>query len=394
MLYDPTSTSPLPSMMKGVEYTLPGTEKSHKEFFITEDGIAGAGYETFISVFRRYQCKAGCEVCYIQDRWVGADGVDYFPNYVPDTIDADLERRILSAFDHFQHVSTIDDTYFVKHKYPHLFEFYKKHSHRINLTSMTDMAILQQYRMAVHEIDWRAVYDITISDTFIQKNSVFQAVLRALEELHDKYKLTKVRIIISSDPTINRDNMIKLIRWAKDHGIYISGTNDNRGDWFFANEIMKMIDHQEVCYVVHDQELHQIYTEVTHLMLDRWVVSFYQSTQDDDVSFFQLGDEFEPDKWLEALLHEKLRQYKHSSTTIPRTENNAPYVDYFTYIAENLILHPDWNFIPKIAFNKGSYVYYNKLAQTTFTDTPMGLVRTSAVINNEHIVPIYSFQQS
>lgn len=393
MKYDPTHKSPDPAVMKTVEYEF-NNVTNYKEFFITQDGIAGAGYETFISVFRRYQCKAGCDVCYIQDRWVDQDGNDYFSKYVPDQITEVMESRILDAFDHFQHVSTIDDTFFVKHKYPDLFEFYKRHCHRINLTSMTDMALLQQTRIAIHDLDYKAVYDITVSDTFIQPNTVFDAVVRCLEELHEKYKLTKLRVIISTDPTINRTNMIKLLTWAKHKGIYLSGSNDNQGDWFFVNELMKMVDHQETMSVVYKQELHQIYSEVTHLMLDRWVVSFYQSTQDSDESFYQLTDTFNPEKWLEALLNEKLRQYTNSRNVIVPDDNNANYVRYFNYIADNLIIHPDWNFIPKVAFNKGSGVYYNKLALTNFTDTPMGLIRTSTLTNNHPIIPIYSFRQS
>jgi hypothetical protein len=167
---------------------------------------------------------------------------------------------------------------------------------------------------------------------------------------------------------------------------------DNQGKWFSTTDVMKMFDHEESAYVVYEKELHQIYTEVTHLMLDRWVVSFYESTQDADLSFYQLDSKFKPDVWLESLLRHKKQHYDRSRNVMVKDENNAKYIDFFNYIADNLIIHDGWNFIPKVMFNYQSRLYYAKLISYGFTDTPMGLIRTSALTNGSGVVPIYSFK--
>lgn len=381
-----------PAEMKQQEYDF-STVTNFKEFFITCDGISRAGYDTFISVFRRYKCEAGCDVCYIRDRWIDKDGREYFSKYIPDAITDEMETRILNAFDHFQTVATIDDLFFVKNKHPDLFEFYKRNSKRVNLTSMTDMALIQQTHIALHDLDFNSIYDVTISDTFVQNPAIFTAVVRNLEALTEKYTLVKLRFIISTDPTVDRTNVAKLVAWAKNRGIYTTGSNDNQGgNWFFVNKILDMVDHKETAYTVSGQELHQIYTEVTHLMLDRWVVSFYQSTQDEDLSFYKLDSKFKPDAWLESLLREKLRQYDHSRTVMVRDANNANYFDYFTYIADNVTIHSNWNFIPRVMFDQRSSNYYHKLAENGFVETPLGLLRAT-VTNNDTIVPIYSFSK-
>lgn len=386
-----TQSQLIPGRMKQVEYNF-DTVSNFKEFFITEDGISNSGYETFISVFRRYTCHAGCDVCYIADRWVGPDGTDYFTKYVPDSITDVMEQRILDAFSHFTIVSTIDDLRYVKTQHPQLFEFYKRHSDKMNLTSMTDMSFLQQTPIALNDLNFISIYDITFSDYFLQKPKVCKAVLENLEALNDRYPLVKLRFIFSTDPTVDRSGIKRVISWAKDRGIYTSGTLDNRGTWFVNHNLMDLMDNKETCYMVDNNELHQIYTEVVHLMFDRWVVSFYQSTQDEDVSFYQLTDKFRPDDWLEAHVRLKIRLYSESARTIVRTDKNASYCDYFDYVANNVRVNDNWNFIPTIMMNKRSNNMHQGLLRCGFVETPLGIVRSSALQNREQIIPLYSFK--
>lgn len=381
-----------PAAMRSMEYVAADLSNP-KDFFIREDGISNSGYETFISVFQRYRCEAGCEVCYIQDRWILPDGTDYFGKYSTPHMDPAHEARILDTFSYFTTVSTIDDLFFIKHKYPGLFEFYKRHSNKMNLTSMTDMAVIQQTELACTELDFKSVYDITFSDTFLAKTKIADAVIKRLDQLNERYPMVKVRFIVTSDPTIDRTGIKRVIQWAKDHGIYTMGALDNRVRWGYANEIMKMMDHEESAYITDDHnELHQVYTEVTHMMYDRWVVSFYESTQDVDHSFYRLGDTFKPDEWLESHVRHKLKLYADSAVRVGRNELTHQYVDYFKYVVENVRVNDNWNFIPTIMMNKRSNNMHQGLLRHGFIETPYGLFRKSAMESGAKPIPIYSFK--
>jgi hypothetical protein len=82
---------------------------------------------------------------------------------------------------------------------------------------MTDMALIQQTPIALNDLDFNSMYDITISDTFIQKNSIYKAVVRNLEALNEKYPLVKLRFIVTTDPTVDKTNTVNLINWAEEY---------------------------------------------------------------------------------------------------------------------------------------------------------------------------------
>lgn len=381
-----------PTDMQQVEYA--ATDLSNpKEFFIRQDGISNSGYETFISVFQRYRCEAGCEVCYIKDRWVRPDGTDYFGEFATPEMDPDHEDRILDAFSYFTTVSTIDDLFFIKHKYPGLFEFYKRNSHIMNLTSMTDMAVLQQTDLACNDLNFKSVYDITFSDYFLAKSKVTDAVIKKLDQLNERYPMVKIRFIVSGDPLLDRTGIKRVIKWAKDHGIYTMGSLDNRIAWNFTNEIMNMMDHQGSAYVTDDEhELHQVYSEVSHMMYDRWVVSFYESTQDNDLSFYQMKDRFIPDEWLESHVRHKLKLYADSAKRVPRNDNTEKYVDYFNYVTDHVHVNDNWNFIPYFMLNKRSDAMHQGLLRNGFVTVPYGIMRQTAVASNAAPIPLYTFK--
>lgn len=390
--YAPIAEQLQPDSMKSVEYTRVDLENP-KEFFITRDGIANSGYETFISVFQRYRCEAGCDVCYIKDRWVGPNGEDYFTKYAPPEITPSHEKKILDAFDHFTTVSTIDDLKLVKNHFPGLYEFYKKHSNKMNLTSMTDMAFIQQTGIALDDLDFQSVYDITFSDYFLQKPKVAQGVIRLLDRMKERYPIVKIRFILSADPLVNRDGTKQVINWAKHNNVYTMGTLDHRGNWNFQHELMTMLDHHEASHLMEEDELHQVYTEVTHLMYDRWVVSFYQSTQDEDLAFYHLGDGMVAADWLEAHLVQKLMQYKRSYEVIKPNEHNQLYVDYFKYITDNVQINKGWNMIPTVMMNKRSGKMHEKLKSGGFVECQFGLVRPEVLTGDAIPIPIYSFNK-
>lgn len=380
-----------PKVMRSSEFTALDLSNP-KEFFIKEDGISNSGYETFISVFQRYRCEAGCDVCYIKDRWIAPDGTDYFDKYTKPVITQEHEARLMDAFSHFTTVSTIDDLFFIKHNHPALYEFYKTHSGMMNLTSMTDMAVLQQVDLAVNDLNFMSVYDVTFSDSFLAKPKITDAIIRKLDMLNERYPMVKIRFIVSGDPLVDRNGIKRVINWAKSHGIYTMAAFDNRVKWNFNAEIMDMVDHHDAAHIIDDTfELHQIYSEVSHLMYDRWVVSFYESTQDDDKSFYTLKEKFVPSEWLEAHVRHKLKHYARSAKKVTPNDYTAPYVKYYEYTSQHVQVNSNWNFIPTIMMNKRSDNMHKGLLREGFVETQFGLVKPEVVTGAAAPVPLYQF---
>ena len=368
---------------------LPPKLSNPKEFFILEDGIINSGYETVLSLFQRYRCDAGCDVCYIRDRWIDTSGNDLFQQYIPPEITPTLENNILHALSHFQNISCMDDMFLLKHHYPHLLEFYKKHGKRMHLTSMTDMALIQQAPVAVNDVDFSSIYEVSLSDYFLQVPAHFKAATKSLEMLYEKYNIVKLRFILTPDPTISKNNVEKLIKWANDRNIYTSCNRNIDDTWVFNKKIIDSIDHLESSPIVINDDLHQIFTEASLMLQDRWVLTFYQSTDIIDRSFYHMENGvFNPAKFLEGHVREKIERYKHTASVLERSSANAEYYDYFQYTSNHVQVNDNWNFIPRPFLGVKNQEMINGLLSSGFVDTPLGLIRTGTTTP----IPIYSFK--
>lgn len=344
--------------------------ENFKEFFIRDDALANVSTELVFSIFKRYTCKAGCDMCYVQDEWI-EDGS--FEPFVPNEITPEIEAKMLAFFEYFEIVTTMDDLYTIKKTYPHLFEFYKKHSHLMSSTAMTDIAFIQQYDIIMNELDFQTIYEISFSDIFLnKKNGDFvNTLIEKLDCVHDKSPIRKLKIILCNH-TEDDAAVHALIAWAKTYNIYVDIHDDftqETNDRF----ILEKADHQETNHFSEENYLYLIKCEVVYLQFTELFLTISDTISKDSVPFYDIDKQNDIPAFLSQMLVSKVKMYDKESRLIgPACDNK--YFDYFTYVASSVTVNEDYNFIPRFVLKPYTKIY-QRLAEEGFINTPHGLIK-------------------
>ncbi len=372
--------------MKAAWLDTPEFEQSSnfKEFFLKDDALCNIESELVFSIFERYTCKADCKMCYVMDEWVEDE---VFKNkFVPPHIPAEVEARILQTFEYFDVISTMDDLYYIKNTYPHLYEFYKRNSHLMSSTAMTDMAFIQQHKLIMEEMNFQMIYEISFSDRFLNssKGKMVDKVLERLVTMHEKCPIQKLKFIMcdAQEDSAEEDSAVqKIMSWGREQEIFIDVHDDiTQGQ----NKRYELKDaHQETNHLqdADDSYVYQILSEVTYLQYTSMFLTISQTIGENSVPFFDVmsGDNFDSNTFLVKMLHAKMDTYvyylKKIKTSCERiTGNRNKYFDYFTYVSENVIVNSDFSFIPRFML-KPFAMFYERLTEDGFVDTPYGLIR-------------------
>ncbi len=372
--------------MKAAWLDTPEFEQSSnfKEFFLKDDALCNIESELVFSIFHRYTCKANCKMCYVMDEWV--DDEVFKDKFVPAEITLETEARILETFRYFDVASTMDDLYYLKNTYPHLYEFYVRNGHLMSSTAMTDMAFIQQHKLIMEEIDFIMIYEISFSDRFLNSSGgkMVDKVLERLITMHEKCPIQKLKFIMcdAQEDSAEEDSAVqKIMSWGRENEIFIDVHDDiTQGQ----NKRYELKDaHQETNHLqdADDSYVYQILSEVTYLQYTSMFLTISQTIGENSISFFDImsGDKFDASDFLVKMLHAKLDTYvyylKKIKTSCERiTGNRNKYFDYFTYVSENVIINKDFSFIPRFML-KPFAMFYEKLTEEGFVDTPYGLIR-------------------
>lgn len=355
-----------------------------KEFFLKDDALCNIESELVFSIFHRYTCKANCKMCYVMDEWV--DDEVFKDKFVPAEISLETEARILETFQYFDVASTMDDLYYLKNTYPHLYQFYVRNAHLMSSTAMTDMAFIQQHKLIMEEIDFIMIYEISFSDRFLNSSGgkMVDKVLERLITMHEKCPIQKLKFIMcdAQEDSAEEDSAVqKIMSWGRENEIFIDVHDDiTQGQ----NKRYELKDaHQETNHLqdADDSYVYQILSEVTYLQYTSMFLTISQTIGENSVPFFDImdGDKFDASDFLVKMLRAKLDTYvyymKKIKTSCERiTGNRNKYFDYFTYVSENVIINKDFSFIPRFML-KPFAVFYERLAEEGFVDTPYGLIR-------------------
>jgi hypothetical protein len=374
--------------MKAAWLDTPEFEQStnFKEFFLKDDALCNIESELVFSIFHRYTCKADCKMCYVMDEWV--DDEVFADKFVPASIPPEVEQRLLDTFEYFDVVSTMDDLFYLKKTYPHLYEFYVRNSHLMSSTAMTDMAFIQQHKLIMEEMNFQMIYEISFSDRFLNSSGgkMVDKVLERLITMHEKCPIQKLKFIMcdAQEDSAEEDSAVqKIMSWGRENEIFIDVHDDiTQGQ----NKRYELKDaHQETNHLqdADDSYVYQILSEVTYLQYTSMFLTISQTIGENSVPFFDImsgiENTFDADTFLLKMLKSKLDTYvyylKKIKTSCERiTGNRNKYFDYFTYVSENVIINKDFNFIPRFML-KPFAVFYEKLASEGYADTPYGLIR-------------------
>lgn len=370
-----------------------------KEHFILHDSLNNITQDLTYSIFKKYNCKAGCKICYIRDDFL-PDAK--FKQYVPIVERSEQKRyleRLQEFFSYFHTVATIDDMWFVKNDHPEHYRFYLEHAEMFHLSSMTDNAIFRHLPLIEDELRVKGLREISISEPFLYLVN-HKKLLDAFDRIHAKAKISKIKVILhgreeESIGTEMRSN--SLVSWCLANDVMLEKQREYGQTAETSPEVLKQLANtrysdigdftEDTTYSEHLTNLYPIHSEALFLMYDDFYSELKSATAEGySKPFAKLTDFDDPIHFLAKVLEGKLIDYRRYAEAIEDKENT--YCKYFQYVADHLEIHPDFNFIPRVALRPFS-TYYEKLKTGgVLTDTAYGLVDASASI----VVPIYTFK--
>lgn len=361
------------------------TATNFKEFFLTYDGLQHVSQELAFSIFKRYICKAGCKMCYLQNDWI-AD--EQFGAYVPREISSDTEQKLLSFFEAFSDVGTYDDLAYIKRTHPELYQFYIRNSPIMVNTSMSDTAFIQQYPLLMNELNFKGIYEITFSDVFLQKKNggLAHDVVDMLKPLHAKMPLTKLKIVRLTPGGENSPAVKRVIDYAHDIGIGVGVQDDIvKGDNNKLN--LEIADYQELNYFSQGSEPMQVLSEITYLQYTSSFMTLTDTVNPSSIPFHDVitNDVDDLSVFLYKSLVAKLSTYTKYTQTIEQRCDNKLY-DYFSYVSSSVVINQTFNFIPRITLKPWTAMY-KKLLTQGWVETQYGLYRDNGQAG---IIPIFS----
>ena len=366
---------------------------NHKEHFILHDSLNNLMHDVTFSVFKKYNCKAGCKICYIRDDFLPDEK---FRRYIPVAPDVrSYTERLLNFFSYFNMAATIDDMWMVQHEHPELFKFYQEYGSVFWLSSMTDNAIFRHLSTIEDGVEFQGIREISISEQFLYSVSL-KKLLDALDRIQKKAKIMKIKAILRGSYS-EGFRALQLKKWCEANDVLLTkqyeyGTGDN-GALSALSYVPNVRYSDDLSFTevttFHEvaTEIFPIHSEALFLMYDDFYSELKSATAEGfSQPFATLSNFDDPLSFLTMVLHGKITDYRRYAETIKNKE--SVYYKYFRYVVDNLVINRDFNFIPRVAF-KPFTTYHRKIVESgSMVDTQYGLVKPGA----ETIAPIFTFK--
>jgi hypothetical protein len=344
------------------------------KYFIENDSTLNIQSELIFSVLGRYNCFAGCKVCYTQKHFNQA--LPDFFNYVPINISTSMESKWFEIFDHFSTVSNIDDIFWLKHERPQVYEWYKQNSRRFVWGNMTDNNFIRTQPIFVNELspDTR-IQEISFSEEWLERLDPDE-IIKMLDVLNNRNGVNKIKFIFQSS---DQDNMAqgtaKIWNWVQDRAIqaYCSH-HDFRGLTTKLNTVIPQAEH-----IASDRcDIYTVCRESNYLMYDNFFLTLIESIGIENKPYYTFKN-FDLEKHLSNMLIGKLDLYrswveKYDQGNVLTNSLSNIYFDYFRWVRDNVKINPNYNFIP-IDFLNARHRYYHKLVNSGWSITDYGLFK-------------------
>ena len=351
-------------------------------YFYENDSTLNIQSELIFSVLGRYNCFAGCKVCYTQKHF--NEALPDFFNYVPIGIGAEIEQKWFGIFDHFTTVSNIDDIFWMKHERPRVYEWYKKNSHRFVWGNMTDNNFIRTQPIFVNELspDTR-IQEISFSEEWLERLDL-NDITRMLNTLNNRNGINKIKFILSN----NQDNMSpgvsRIWKWVQDSSIqaYCSH-HDFREPTTKLKTVIPQAEH-----IASDRsDIYTVCRESNYLMYDNFFLTLIESigTENNPYHIFK---EFNSEQHLLDMLIGKVDLYtkwvnKYDQGLVQTNDLSELYFEYFRWVKNHVRVNSNYNFIPIDLLN-ARHRYYHKLVEQGWSVTDYGLLKQNA--NN--VIPL------
>jgi hypothetical protein len=343
-------------------------------YWMTMDSLHNVDYDMFFSPFKKYTCQAGCKVCYISKQL--DDSAAVMDQYAPLEITPAMEHSWHFWFDHFQEIGYNDDVFYIKSKFPKVYDWLKQNAYRFNYC-MTDNAILRQRDILLNELDFKSIMDIAISDSFLETNpGMWNKIAEILGELKNKYAIGQIKFIITQ-PGPQNNAIAQLIEWVDKEELVYLVHHDFTDESNLKHQVPKAFNYND-WVMCQENRLFEIQKETIHLFNDRWFFSTQDATSRDPFWIMSKGDD-NAEELLYKIIEGKQTNYALMDTAIKPTGVLAKkFKKYFT-VPNTYKLNRNYNFIPHLLLSKNS-VFVKKLTQQGWINTEQGLYKPAETL--------------
>ena len=361
------------------------SQTDFKKHFLLEDNLTSLQSELIFSVLRRYNCLAGCKVCYV-DKYFGQYHKGDSGRYAPTEITKDMSDLWDKVFDHYYFRITIDDMYWLKNKHPNLFKWYRENTSKLFFGQMTDNSFIRSADILLNDIDNPAgVYEIGFSDEFLAKVHAGE-ILNKLKAVHKKIPITQVKIIQSDFESLSYPHVRTITDWVHAENIILTvHHNSKRFDTVDLGH-----EYQQMTFASYDSDLYTVCGEADYLQYDSFFLTLVDAINPNCDPYDDLKDGFDLQRHVGNHMHGKIDLYNRYSNRLSLApgELTKIYRNYFRWVADNVVVHSDYNFIPEVSL-RPEHTFYQKYLENGWTGVKgVGIVKPS-----DNIIPLFEFKK-
>ena len=358
---------------------------THAEKFLTVDGLNNVTNEIIFSVLQRYNCFAGCKICYTQQDFKKA--LPKFNQFIPQTINSDMEQQWFNIFEYFYCVSSIDDIFWMKHNQEHLYKWYQQNDHRFQWGNMTDNNFVRSQPLFVNEFSSdTSIYEISFSAKWLDQIDI-NDTLDKLKVLYKRNGIQKIKFIFDSEDDYQIPNFKKVLDWTHDVGI--NKFNSSHHNFLLemreldSNDIVKYYD----LLASDDGELFSTLNQSDYLQHDNFFMTLQQAIDVDSKPYYNFK-QFDHNQHLYNMLSAKIQTYRewanrYNDGSIKPNESSNKHFKYFDWVSKHVKINSNFNFIPSNLLPSNRR-YYNKIKTIDYVPTPYGLIKQGT----ENVVPL------
>lgn len=359
--------------------------ENYKQYFLEEDNLISAKQELIFSMLRRYNCWAGCHVCYV-DKYFEKN-TSSFSKFIPESISNEMSDRWIKLFTAYPVVSTNDDLYYLKNNHPELFKWYKNHSSMIFFGSITDNAFVRGYDIIINDIDRpKGIYELSFSDVWLSKINI-KKIINQLENIQKKSPIQRIKLIITQENSLNSTEIIEIQNFSKYNDIDICYHTDILG----TDTMVLGSKDQSFTYASFNGEVYNICSEADYLQYDSFFLTLTDSIDPSIDPYNILDNNFTFTDHLYKHLKGKQNVYDRyrKKLVFSSNEYNQKQTKYYQYIVDNLLPNENYNFIPFLSINKYDKLNLRMVDEGWIT-TDLGLFRAN---NQSNIIPLFNFKK-